>query len=330
MAAYLSPAEIATAKGARLTDILPALGYSCESAQHKEGANWGIRDGSQLHGKISISNLGAGSQGLWRFRKSGESGVGAIKLVQAIEGGSWLEAAHRVLEIVGGRAKPVAPVVPVATRPQSSGSSVELWSPDPEAWPGARGYILSRGLPAALVDEAHAAGKIFGRRGNRVGKVPGNCAYVPASGFWDMPCWHLGIARPIGAECRWFTGQYSTQAGSKKHQPWLWDGDSNQPIVIFEGILDALSYRAMFPGTPVAAITGAGNVQAALELAKYFPDRRLACGYDADAAGDQGFDMMLDHAELVGIERLRPPEVNGLGKKSDWNDVLRKAAGGDS
>jgi hypothetical protein len=122
--------------------------------------------------------------------------------------------------------------------------------------------------------------------------------------------------KAVGAELRGTgTIQWRGMApGSRKAEGYFAAGPANaQRIILCESAIDALSAHALHPDAQAISTAGATPHPAWLpdHLATGIP---VACGFDADPAGDQAAQAMI--IRHPAITRLRP-------SLHDWNDVLR-------
>jgi hypothetical protein len=122
--------------------------------------------------------------------------------------------------------------------------------------------------------------------------------------------------RPIGAEIRGTTSQAwrGLARGSRKDLGcFAAPCPGGSSVVICESAIDALSASILHPDS--LCLSTAGARPSPRWLAPLLrAGRSVFCGFDADAAGDQAADGMIQLHPAV--KRLRPP-------LKDWNDVLR-------
>lgn len=121
--------------------------------------------------------------------------------------------------------------------------------------------------------------------------------------------------RVVGAELRG-TDEQSWRGmapGSTKDAGFFWIGDTtSKRIVLCESAIDAISCHALDRERICISTSGVRSNPSWLPalIARGYT---IACGFDADQAGDNAAKAMMTRHPL--IQRLRPPA-------KDWNDVL--------
>ncbi len=93
-------------------------------------------------------------------------------------------------------------------------------------------------------------------------------------------------------------------------------GQTNDVLIVSEGIETILSLHEIFPAMPMAAATSSAHLAAIL-----FPPtlQRLYVARDRDAAGDAAFGILTDRTQAAGIEL-----VSLMPELGDFNDDLRQ------
>lgn len=97
-------------------------------------------------------------------------------------------------------------------------------------------------------------------------------------------------------------------------------------LVIVESAIDALSYRALFPGELAAIISTAGIMPAcpaAVALAKMLGVTDITVAYDDDQAGNEAADKLISQ---MAVDRMLTLRRRTPGAK-DWNEALEKRDG---
>jgi hypothetical protein len=162
------------------------------------------------------------------------------------------------------------------------------------------GYLAhQRGLPSALVNLLIDEGRLYADE-------RGNAVFLMLAGKPH---------RVVGAELRGTGGQSwrGMAPGSTKDAGFFWIGDAaSQRIVLCESAIDAISCHALDRERICISTSGVRSNPRWLPalIARGYT---IACGFDADQAGDNAAKAMIPRYPL--IERLRPPA-------KDWNDVL--------
>lgn len=162
------------------------------------------------------------------------------------------------------------------------------------------GYLVhQRGLPVALVNSLIDEGRLYADQ-------RGNAVFLMLAGKPH---------RVVGAELRGTGGQSwrGMAPGSTKDAGFFWIGDAaSQRIVLCESAIDAISCHALDHERICISTSGVRSNPRWLPalIARGYT---IACGFDADQAGDDAAKAMITRYPL--IQRLRPPA-------KDWNDVL--------
>jgi len=162
------------------------------------------------------------------------------------------------------------------------------------------GYLAhERRLPAALVNLLIDDGRLYADERS-------NAVFLMLAG---KPHRMVGAElRGTGAQC-W----RGMAPGSTKDAGFFWIGDAaSQRIVLCESAIDAISCHALDRERICISTSGVRSNPRWLPalIARGYT---IACGFDADQAGDDAAKAMITRYPL--IERLRPPA-------KDWNDVL--------
>jgi len=156
-----------------------------------------------------------------------------------------------------------------------------------------------RSLPAALVNALIDDGRLYADE-------RGNAVFLMLAGKPH---------RVVGAELRG-TGGPSWRGmapGSTKDAGFFWIGDpASQRIVLCESAIDAISCHALDQERICISTSGVRSNPRWLP-ALFARGYTIACGFDADQAGDNAANAMMTRYPL--IQRLRPPA-------KDWNEVL--------
>jgi hypothetical protein len=171
---------------------------------------------------------------------------------------------------------------------------------DDRRLPRVRDYLeRQRGLPSYLLDPLIASGKLYADSRS-------NAVFLLVSGRAE---------HPIGAELRG-TGPRIWRGlapGTNKDAGYFWAGPKgSRCLVLCESAIDALSCAVLFPDRICLSTSGVRSNPAWLK-GLISLGYEIACGFDADEAGDR---MSAELARLYpSIHRLRP-------RAHDWNDVL--------
>jgi hypothetical protein len=189
-------------------------------------------------------------------------------------------------------------------------------SPAPEQWGRARRWLVdARGIPAALVDEAHSRGDLYAdRRANVVAvqRDPSGAAVgAELRGTGQTKGGFAGVA--TGSQPK--RGMWTLAVGVDSSVP-----NSGAPLVLAESVVDALSVAAIQgPDRPAIYGSTAGNGAAAPDhpvvMAAMEEGRTLAAAVDRDKVGRV---YLAAYVERWG-ERVRET----LPRLKDWNDQLR-------
>ena len=206
------------------------------------------------------------------------------------------------VERAGGRESPDRPVA-------------ERWAERKAVWPNSptwRYLSRKRGLPAAIIEAASAAGVL--REG-------------PAGSAWFAHLDGHGVVAHVDVRGPTYKGSLTGGAKSLFRLP------PNRPflprLVLAEAAIDALSVAAIesLRRDTLYAATGGGMgpgtiaaLEALLASMERLPGALLCSAADANGPGDRFADRHRSLAEKFGISfaRLCPPIGGG-----DWNDVLR-------
>ncbi len=162
------------------------------------------------------------------------------------------------------------------------------------------GYLVhQRRLPGILVNALIDDGRLYADE-------RGNAVFLMLAGKPH---------RVVGAELRG-TGEQSWRGmapGSTKDAGFFWIGDAaSKRLVLCESAIDAISCHALDHKRICISTAGVRSNPSWLPalIARGYA---IACGFDADQAGDNAAKAMITRYPL--IERLRP-------SAKDWNDVL--------
>jgi hypothetical protein len=266
------------------------------------------------HGPLLVNRLG----NFFRFdpdRADGLRGAGALDWLIKVEGLTLKEAVARLRTGADG---PAAPSAPTAEPPRAY-TPPRQWD---RAWPAVRRYLThTRALPADLVEQAHAAGRLYAtiygrvpyavfplvtREGRDVGAVL-RCAGTPA---------------PQHAQAAAGYAIKRVAAGSDVTRGfWTLGRGSHASTVLFvEAPIDALALaaiiRARWRAAALGRLTIRGTGGHALNPELHAAGaRRVIAAFDADAAGATQAARVAAWAAAQGVsyKRLLPP----TGAK-DW------------
>jgi hypothetical protein len=253
-------------------------------------------DKSKWHTARGVLSLSGAKFMNWSL---GVGGGGALDLVMQLKGldfkgaVDWL-AQHR------GQAGPELPAAPAAP------PGLRLPSPDPRWLGRVRDYlVVERGIPLALLEPLIQAGTLYAdRRANAVFLLRGEQNL------------------PVGAELRGTSGRCwrgLAPGSSKDLGCFSVPVEARPALILCESAIDALSCLALHPEHGCISTAGARPHPRWLEPL-LSQGRRIACGFDRDAAGEAMARAMI--ALHPAVERLRP-------EAHDWNDQL-KARGGSA
>ena len=162
------------------------------------------------------------------------------------------------------------------------------------------GYLADeRRLPATLVNALIDKGRLYADE-------RGNAVFLMLAGKPH---------RVVGAELRGTGAQgwRGMAPGSTKDAGFFWIGDAaSKRLVLCESAIDAISCHALDRERICISTAGVRSNPSWLPalIARSYT---IACGFDADQAGDDAAKAMMTRYPL--IQRLRPPA-------KDWNDVL--------
>lgn len=219
------------------------------------------------HGVFSINGLE------WYGFQVREGGFGAVKLVQFVEkfdhkqAISWLEENYPHL-------MPVDEQDAKSRSARQNKDKFKEFNPPPAFsthLKAVENYLINdRKLPADLILELTKTGRIYADE-------KANCIFLS-----DM-----------SAEVRSTIGKFngSVDGADKKHSGFTIPADpekNRKVIAICEAAIDAISYRAMYPGASVISSNGAGNlaIQYTTTLQAYEHGYEISLALDADTAGD--------------------------------------------
>ena len=258
-----------------LERVATALGYR---RSDRDRARW-KRPGSilSINGSKFYDHLAA------------TGGGGAIDLVLFVQNCSFLEA----LEILADLEPPPRAGNPFRERL------------DPSSWPAVREYLTrQRGLDPAILDRGFQQ-QILGAD-HRV-----NAVFLTRD----------ACNTPVGAELRGtrpgppFRGM---APGSRKARGGFWIARNTQPraALLVESAIDALSAIQMTSMPRIDLFLSTAGLATSLPAWIHaFDLHKIACGYDADHAGDHAARRLIQ--TNPNIARIRPQG------HSDWNDCLR-------
>lgn len=163
-----------------------------------------------------------------------------------------------------------------------------------------RSYLVGeRGLPAALIEARIAAGDVYA-------DVRANAVFL----LRDAE----GLA--VGAELRGTAARRwrGMAPGSRKDRGYFGiPCPGAREAILCESAIDALSCAQMWPDRLCISTSGA-RADAKWLGALVRGGKRVYCGFDADATGDEQAQALI--ARYPAVTRLRPT-------RHDWNDVLR-------
>lgn len=226
----------------------------------------------------------------------GEGGGGAIDLIihlnhcnfsQALQ---WLQCHF-----------PQHPIDDAAQRPPAH-SSLRLPPSDPHQLQRVKSYLTTqRAIPLALIDPLIAAGTLYADH-------KANAMFLLRDS--------QGCA--VGAELRGTTSrQWRGMApGSRKNLGFFsvcaHGACPNQPVILCESAIDAISALALLPGHRCISTSGArpNPIWLTPLIKQHHP---VYCGFDADDTGEAMARAMIGFHP--SIKRLRPP-------CRDWNQLL--------
>ena len=162
-----------------------------------------------------------------------------------------------------------------------------------------REYLIGRSLPSPVLDQLVEAGRLYadGR---------GNAVFILVAGKANQP---------VGAELRG-TGAASWRGmapGTEKDRGYFWIGEKGtRRVVVCESAIDAISCFVLHPDHVCVSTAGARPDPLWLP-ALLRCGCEVACGFDADPAGDAAAREMT--RRYAAIKRLRPVA-------KDWNAAL--------
>jgi len=188
-----------------------------------------------------------------------------------------------------------------SSTPAGAKRALRLPVRDDSKLPRVIGYLVhERCLPAALVNSLIDGERLYA-------DARGNAVFLLVAGKPH---------RVVGAELRGTAAQRwrGMAAGSSKDAGFFWIGDApSQRIVLCESAIDAISCHALHRERICISTSGVRPDPRWL-AALLVRGHTVACGFDADEAGDEAAKAMM--ARYPVIQRLRP-------SAKDWNDVLR-------
>ena len=198
---------------------------------------------------------------------------------------------------------------------------------DEHRWPQVRAYLTEqRAIPAGIVDELHAEGKVYAAtHTDRAGREHVNAVFLT----------HDGEGHAIGASLRG-VGAGSTfkglsrdsdkEAGYFSHEVGEGQPGQNQVLVVAESPLDGLSAATLlYPDyrTTVAATDGAGPLPTRVIDAALAQGWVVSCAFDNDHASDRRWQHVRELYPTAGTIVRDVPPASG----KDWNDALRANSG---
>ena len=224
-------------------------------------------------------------------------GGGAIDLVMHVRqvgfgpALDWLEARF------GG-------MTPSQAQAASGAPKLMLPTPVTQHWPQVERYLLEeRKLPKPLLRALVQSGLLYA-------DIRANAVFLLVD----------SAATAVGADLRGTTALpwRGMAPGSRKDDGFFSiPPTGDQPIVLCESAIDAISCHALHPRHRCLSTSGARPAPAWLStlLAQ---GQAISCGFDADPTGDAMAQRM--RAVHPAIDRLRPTA-------KDWNDLLRQSVG---
>ncbi len=263
-----------------------------EAVLHWCGAQRDGRDPSKWHTEQGVLSVRGAKFINWSL---GAGGGGALDLVMHLKGLAFKPA----LDWLAHQAGPLLPPAVVQpTRPEP----LRLPPPAPSRLGQVLDYLLrERQIPAALLEPLLASGTLYADgRANAVFLLRGPTAVVGAELRGSGGKRWRGLAPGSRKDLGFFSVQAQTP----------------RPLILCESAIDALSCCALHPNHGAISTAGARPNPAWLGSLLQ-QGRKIWCGFDNDAAGEQMAQAML--ALHPAIQRLRP-------QAHDWNEQLQAQA----